>query len=105
MQVWLRVWTQKDLSDVEQHLLIVGDVKGDCASCREVGLDYKTIKQCPQCHTTFQYVTSRRFASHPGERFGIVKRLNEARSDLIWIDYDDFKTLSGRQRARQFFSE
>ena len=105
MQVWLRVWTRKNLSEIEQHLLIVGDARGDCASCREIGLDYKTVKECPQCHTMFKYVTSRRFETHPGERFGIVKRLNEARDDLVWIDYDDYKKLTGRQRAREFFAD
>ena len=104
MAVWLRLWARKELSDVQKHLLIVGDVKGDCASCREIGLDYKTVKSCPQCGTAFHYVTCRRFESHPEERFQIVKRVNQIRTDLVWIDYSDYQKLTGRQRAREFFS-
>lgn len=105
MKTWLRVWTEKELSEIEPHLLIVGDSLADCAQCRELGLDYKTVKQCPNCKTTFSYVTSRRFESHPGERFRIVKRLSEIRTDLVWIDYDDYKKLTGREKARDFFSD
>ncbi|MBI4394792.1 MAG: hypothetical protein HY583_01205 [Candidatus Omnitrophica bacterium] len=104
MKAWLRIWAEKELTDVEKHLLIIGDAKGDCASCRELGLDYKTVKQCPHCQTNFTYVTCRRFETHPLERFQIVKRLSEARNDLVWIDYDDYKKLTGRQKARDFFS-
>lgn len=105
MKVWLRTWIEKELSDVEKHLLIIGDSLGDCAQCRELGLNYKTAKECPGCHTSFLYVTSRRSESHPAERFQIVKRLNAVRNDLIWIDYDDYKKLTGRQKARDFLAD
>lgn len=103
MKTWLRIWAQKDISEIEKHLLIIGDAKGDCAQCRELGLDYKRVTQCPNCKTTFAYVTSRRFESHAGERFQIVRQLGEIRSDLVWIDYDDYKKITGRQKARNFF--
>ena len=105
MKSWLRVWAEHDISEIEKHLLIVGDAMGDCAQCKELGLDYKTVKQCPNCKTLFSYVTSRRFESNPGERFQIVRRLCSVRGDLIWIDYDDYKKLTGRQKARDFFSD
>ena len=105
MKTWLRVWAEKELSEIEKHLLVIGDIRGDCGQCKELGLDYKTVKQCPNCQTTFQYVTCRRFESNPGERFQIVKRLSTVRNDLLWIDYDDYKKLTGRQRAREFFSD
>ncbi len=105
MKTWLRVWAEKELSEIEKHLLIIGDSQGDCAQCRELGLDYKTVKECPSCHATFEYVTCRRFESNPGERFQIVKRLSQIRNDLLWIDYDDYKKITGRQRAKEFFSD
>jgi hypothetical protein len=105
MKAWLRTWFEKDISEVEKQLLIIGDAFADCGQCKELGLDYKTVKECPHCHTHFSYVTSRRFNTHPGERFQIVKRLGLIRNDLAWIDYDDFKTLTGRQKAREFFSD
>lgn len=105
MKTWLRVWAEKDISEIEKHLLVIGDAKGDCAQCKELGLDYKVVKQCPNCNATFAYVTSRRFESHPGERFQIVKRLSEIRRDLIWIDYDDYKKIAGRQKVKDFFRD
>lgn len=102
--VWLRVWSERDLTQIEPHLLILGDLKADCGNCKELGLDYKTVTQCPKCQTRFQFVTSRRFETHPGERFQIVRCLAEVRKDLICIDYDDYKKLTGRQKARDFFS-
>jgi hypothetical protein len=105
MSSWLRVWREMDLEELKKHLLVVGDSMGDCASCREIGLDYKTVKSCPSCKIDFKYVTSRRFESNPGERFQIVKRLIQTRSDLTWVDYDDYKKLTGRQRAQEFFSD
>ena len=105
MSNWIRVWGQKDISEIEKHLMIIGDLKGDCASCREIGLDPKSAKECPKCRTPFRYVTSRRFETHSGERFQIVRRFHEFRNDLIWIDYDDYKKLTGRQKARDFFAD
>ena len=102
---WLRVWAEKDTTEVKSHLLMIGDARGDCGQCKELGLNYKTVKQCPNCKTEFHYVTSRRFGSHPSERFQIVKRLSQIRGDLLWVDYDDYKTLTGRQNAREFFSD
>lgn len=104
MRSWIRVWQEKDISEVEKHLLVVGDLKADCANCKELGLDYKSVKTCPKCQTPFSFITSRRFETNPGERFQIVRRLNETRGDLLWIDYDDYKKITGRQRARDFFS-
>ena len=101
--MWIRVWKDENLSDIGSHLMIVGDLTANCASCKELNLDYKTAKQCPQCGTAFKYVTSRRFESHPGERFQIVKRLHDVRQDLTWIDYDDYKKLTGREKAKEFF--
>ena len=103
MESWIRVWTRKDISDVQKHLLIIGDTLADCASCREIGLDLKTAKRCPGCQAEFRYVTSRRFESHPSERFQIIKHLSESRSDLTWIDYEDYRKITGRQQAREFF--
>ena len=104
MRTWLRVWTEKDMSEIEKRLLIPGDAMGDRAQSKELGLEYRTAKQGPNCHTTFACVTSRRFESHPGERFQIVKRLSDVRTDLECLDYGDYKKRTGRQKARDFFA-
>ena len=104
MQGWIRTWQSHAIEEVKKHLIITGDLKGDCANCKEFNLDYKSVKTCPQCGTEFRFITSRRFESHPGERFQIVRRANETRQDLIWVDYDDYRKLTGRQTAHDFFA-
>lgn len=102
---YLRAWQQFDIEEVEKHLLILGDVTADCATCRELGIPYLGARECPKCKTIFRFVTSRRLESHPGERFQIVSRLHEKRPDLTFIDYEDYKRTLGRKKARDFFAK
>jgi len=104
MQNWIRIWNQRDISEIQKHLLIVGDLMGDCANCKEIGIDYKTATECPKCKQQFKYFTSRRFETHRGERFQLIKRLHQVRNDITWIDYEDFKKITGQQKARDIFS-
>ncbi|MFZ5802543.1 MAG: hypothetical protein ACOY3K_05490 [Candidatus Omnitrophota bacterium] len=99
----LRTYHEFDLEDVKKHLLIVGDLSGDCASCRELGIDPYGATVCPKCGTTFKYISSRRVESHPGERFHIVRRFKQKRPDLTFIDYSDYSKTLGAKQARDFF--
>ena len=100
---YLRRFELFDIEDVEKHLLIMGDLKADCASCRELGIDVYSAKACPACGTPFKYLTSRRLERHPGETFHEVRRLKEKRPDLIFIDYSDYSKVLGKKKARDFF--
>ena len=102
---FLRTWQTYDLEEVEKHLLFLGDLTGDCASCRQLGIHYQDARECPRCKTLFKYVTSRRLETHPGERFQIVSRLRDKRPDLVFIDYEDYKRTLGRKKAREFFEK
>lgn len=103
MQDFLRVFQPFDIEDVKKHLLIMGDLAGDCASCRALGLDFYQATQCKECGTPFKYLTSRRLEANPGERFGLARRMREKRPDLIFIDYTDYTKLIGQKKARDFF--
>ena len=103
MPDYLRVWEERDLSEIGSHLLIMGDTLGDCATCRCLGIDFSK-KNCPQCKTEFRYVTSRRIETHSGEAFRIVRRARQARPDLLFIDYSDFKRLSDLAKGKSFLS-
>lgn len=103
MKQLLRTWRSYDMQEIGKHLLIIGDAVGDCASCRELGIDPWKTKECPQCHTVFKFIASRRVTSHPGERFSIAKRIMEGRSDLEVVDFDDYQKAIGNQKARDFF--
>ncbi len=105
MSEFLRTWKSYDLEEVEKHLMILGDVSGDCASCRQLGIHYLEAKECPQCKTPFKYVTSRRLETHPGERFQLAARLRDKRPDLSFIDYEDYRKTLGRKKARDFFAK
>ncbi len=103
MRVFLRTFQEYDIEEVAKHLLIMGDLSGDCASCRELGIDTYTAKNCPHCGTPFKYLTSRRLESQPGERFQFARRMREKRPDLIIIDYTDYSKTLGQKKARDFF--
>lgn len=103
MSEYLRVFKPFDLAEVQQHMLILGDLVGDCASCRALGIEPYSTTVCPECGTPFKYVTSRRLESHSGERFHLAKRMAEKRPDLIFIDYTDFSKAVGQKKARDFF--
>ena len=105
MNLCLRLWGKFQIDDVKSHLLVVGDSFGDCASCRELGLDPWKVPSCPACHTKFLFIASRRAVTHPSERFIIAKRIMEKRPDLRMIDYEDFQKAVGSQAAKNFFSQ
>ena len=58
----------------------------------------------PLCHTVFQFITSRRLATHPHERFQLARRVLGERPELQMIDYDDYQKSTGSQKAREFFN-
>ena len=96
---YLRVWQNVDIESVKRHLMIVGDLTGDCASCRSFGIKYIEARQCPECKTPFHFVALRTGSSlrSAGPR---VKRIKEQRPDLTFIDYEDFRTVTGKLNAR-----
>lgn len=101
---YLRTFQPFNIEEVRQHLLIMGDLTGDCAACRALGIDGYTVKACPQCSTPFRYITGRRLETHPQERFHFARRMREKRPDLILIDYLDYTRVIGQKKARDFFA-
>lgn len=100
---FIRVYREFDMDEVAKHLLIMGDLSGDCASCRCLGIDYYSAGMCPECGVPFKYVTSRRLEGNPGERFQLARRMRDKRPDLTFIDYTDYQKLMGQKKARDFF--
>jgi len=102
-QHYLRTYKEYDIEDVKKHLLIMGDLSSDCASCRALGLDISNATHCTECGTEFKYVTSRRADPHSPERFRIVKRAQQRAPKLAFIDYEDYTKAVGQKKARDFF--
>lgn len=91
----IRVWTELDIDEISRHLLVVGEVTADCYNCKEIGLDYVSLKSCPKCNSPFKYIASR---SHE------IKKIKNRRQDLIFIDFDDFKKAAGFIKAKSLFA-
>lgn len=103
MTFYIRVWQPCDIEGITKHLLIVGDITADCASCRELGIPYAQAKTCSKCGTEFRFITARNAGGLHKDRGGTVKRIKERRPDLTFVDYDDYKEITGKQQARDFF--
>ena len=103
-RTFLRTFRPYDIEEVKAHLLVMGDLVGDCAACRALGIDVLNTRTCPQCGTPFKYIASRRLDTHPGERFQFAVRMSEKRPDLTLVDYTDYTKAMGQKQARDFFA-
>ncbi|PIU40699.1 MAG: hypothetical protein COT00_00345 [Candidatus Omnitrophica bacterium CG07_land_8_20_14_0_80_50_8] len=103
MSFYIRVWQNCDLEGITKHLMIVGEVTADCANCRELGIDYAQIRNCPKCGTDFRFIASRSTGKLDRGRGATVRRIKDRRPDLTFIDYEDYKEITGKQNARDFF--
>ncbi len=102
--MYIRIWQACDITEITKHLLVVGEVTADCANCRELGIDYSKTRECPQCGTIFRFIASRNTGRlDHGTRGGTVKRIKDRRADLTFIDYEDYKEITGKTQAREFF--
>lgn len=101
--MYIRIWQSCVIEEITRHLLIVGDVTADCQNCRELGIDYAQTRDCPKCGTTFRFIASRNTGKMDVSRGGTVKRIKDRRPDLTFIDYEDYKEITGKQNARDFF--
>ncbi|MFZ5800421.1 MAG: hypothetical protein ACOY3D_03460 [Candidatus Omnitrophota bacterium] len=94
----IRVWKELDVEDIQDHLLVLGELSGSCNKCSEVGLK-ECLNACPKCGTDFRYVAFR----SPETNFPKLMKLKESRPDLIFVDYNDFKRVAGSLKAKEFF--
>ena len=95
---YLRVFKKIDLDDIQEHLLICGDLSANCAKCGQIGLKIETSK-CSSCQVEFKYMTFRSLKGNMPK----IQKLSEMRPSVVIIDYDDYKKLSGSAKAQDFF--
>lgn len=98
---YFRVGCEMAYEDVVKHLLVVGELMGDCFSCRHVGIDYVREKYCPQCKTDFKYISYRKGAD--AITTGAIARLCQKRPDLTYVEYKDIKEIADRQKVKNIF--
>lgn len=98
---YIRVAKELDYDEITKHLLIAGDLTGDCFSCREVGIDYSREKYCPQCKTDFRYITLRKFSD--AVKGAQIAKLCKKRPDLTYVEYADIKEIADRLKVKKIF--
>jgi len=95
---FIRVYRKMDLEEVKAHLLICGDLSAHCGNCNDMNLKID-MQGCPECRTEFKYIAFRNI------RENMVKllKLSESRPQVTFIDFDDFKKITGELKAQEFF--
>ncbi len=95
---FIRVYKKLDIDEVKAHLLICGDLSASCSNCNNMNLKVDMAK-CPECQTDFKYVGFRNVKDNVPK----LLKLSEARPDLTFVDFDDFKRMAGGLKAQEFF--
>lgn len=94
----IRVYKAMDVGQIKEHLLIYGDLSGQCANCQAMEVKLEMVS-CPNCRTDFRYVAFRNIKHHLPK----LVQLNESRPDLTFIDYEDYSRTLGAKKAEDFF--
>jgi hypothetical protein len=97
----VRVAQENDYDAIRGHLLVVGELSGDCYACRHVGIDVSREKYCPSCKTDFRYIASRR--SPEANTPAVMGRLLRKRPDLTYVEFEDVKDVTDHLKARDLF--
>ena len=97
---FIRIWTEVDINKIQEHIVLVDDLSGYCPKCKKIGIDIKEVKNCPSCEREFKYVTS---TESKGGKSDIVMRIKKKIPHLIFVDYNDYERLTGRDKAQSLF--
>ncbi|MBN1531689.1 MAG: hypothetical protein JXA20_03420 [Spirochaetes bacterium] len=97
---FIRIWSEVDIHEIQEHIVMVDDISGHCPKCKKIGIPLKGLTKCPSCGIEFRYVTSKEAR---GGRSDIVTRIRKKLPDLVFVDYDDYDRLTGKDRAENLF--
>ena len=92
---YVRVFQKLDVKQINENLLIYGDLAAMCGKCQETDLPLRS-HTCKSCGTEFKYIAFRNVKNHLPK----LKALSEERPSLMFIDYDDFKKNLNEVKAR-----
>lgn len=95
MNTFLRIWQEIDIENIKKNLFVVGELSGECFSCRNVGISFNE-KQCPSCKQEFRYIAFRRKIN-----LHSIKRFKDKYPKACFIDFDDFKKAIGKSQAHK----
>lgn len=100
---YIRIWTEVDIKDIQEHIIIVDDRYGFCPGCKEMGMRIDGLKKCPSCGREFKFVTSREAAQGGGRAFELIMRVKKKLPELTFVDYGDYERLTGKKNAETLF--
>ncbi len=95
MSVFIRVWRELNLDEVQKGLFVIGELKGECFACHNFGIDLKA-RSCPHCHTSFRYIAFRRKIDNHS-----LKRFRNEHPEATFIEFEDFKKATSKKEARR----
>jgi predicted amidophosphoribosyltransferase len=98
----IRIWSEVDLAEIQNHIITVDDKFGFCPGCREMGIKLEGLKACPKCGREFKYVTAHDSKGPKG--FEMVGRIRKKLPHLAFVDYDDYERISGKKKAESLFN-
>ena len=96
----VRIYKKFHIDEIKEYVLVCGDLSANCSKCNAVGIKTNADK-CPECSTQFKYVTFRNVKGNMPK----IHKLIDERSDLIFIDYDDFKRATGSLKIEGLFND
>jgi hypothetical protein len=100
---FIRIWTEVDIKEVINHIIIVDDKFGFCTGCKEIGIKIDNLTNCPKCNREFKYVSSRE-AKGGAKGIDIVMRIKKKLPALTFIDYDDYERATTKNKADSLFN-
>ena len=98
---YMRIWTEIDIKEVEDHIIMVDDMFAFCPHCKKIGIELKDLKKCPSCSREIKYVTSKD-AKHG--KVDIVTRIRKKLPELTFVDYNDYERITGKKKAEDIFN-
>ena len=99
----LRVWQELDLDTVKRHLLLIDDLYGACASCKQIGLNYLKDSKCSGCGTDFKYLATR--LKDSAETGKILSRIKKENLGLTLIDREDYEAALAQKNIGSLFKD
>lgn len=94
----MRVYKKMKVEEIKPHLLIYGDLGGQCANCNKMDIKLADT-HCPECKNGFQHIAFRNIKTHLPKVF----KLLEERPGLQIIDFEDYHKSAGASKAEDFF--
>ncbi|HDP79869.1 MAG TPA: hypothetical protein ENN21_03395 [Spirochaetes bacterium] len=100
---YMRTWTELDIKEVEEHIVVIDDKFGFCPGCREIGIGLENLSLCPKCGRELKYATSRE--ARGAKAAEAVARARRKLPNLVFIDYDDYERLTSKKKAADLFKD